>query len=238
MRQKEGVGYYIVLSAMGAAFVSVIALLGAQTGVSISDAERILVGIAFISSALFGISIAFRPGWLGRLARKGVHGADQVEYGESSHPRSRRRFGHHPDCEGFNSHRIRVRNGTYCAGCLGLSMGATAAIILTVLHTVVPYRLSGLSLYVAIFLGLLIVFLNFGEITATVRNPFAHLFSNAALVVGFLLVVLGVFELTGSVVYGLFGILISFLWLDTRIRLSKWRHHRICEDCGEGCKAY
>jgi hypothetical protein len=238
LSQDEGVGYYIGFSTVGAVFILIIALLGGQPGVSISDTERILVGIAFIFCALFGISIAVRPGWLGRLARKGIHGADKAEYGETSDPERRRRLGHHPECEGFNSHRITIRNSTYCAGCLGLSMGAIAAIILTVLHIVVPYRLSGFPLYVLIFIGLTIVFLNYGEIMMSVRNPHVHVVSNTFLVVGFLLVVLGVFELTGSILYGLFGILISFLWLDTRIRLSKWRHHRICEECGADCKAY
>jgi hypothetical protein len=232
------VHFYVVLSAVGALLISIIALLGVETEIPVSSTERIMVGIAFIASALFGISIAVRPGWLGRLARKGVHGADIREAREISEPPGRRRLGHHPDCEGFGSHRIAIRNGTYCAGCLGLSLGAIAAVILTILHTVVPYRLSGLSLYVVFFLGVGIVFSNFGEIMLRMRNPYVHVGSNAFLVIGFLLVALGVFELTGGILYGLFAILISFLWLDTRIRLSKWRHHRICESCGSDCKAY
>jgi hypothetical protein len=232
------VGYYVVLSAVGASFIFIIALLGVETGTPISDTERILVGIAFISSAIFGISIAVRPGWMGRLARKGIHGVDGTESVESPGPERKRRLGHHPDCDAFNSHRIATGKATYCAGCLGLSLGAIAAIILTVLHIVVPYHLSGFYLYVVIFVGLTIVFLSFGEIMMTVRNPHVHVISNTSLVVGFLLVVLGIFELTGSFLYGLFAILISFLWLDTRIRLSKWRHHGICEDCGADCRAY
>lgn len=52
------------------------------------------------------------------------------------------------------------------------------------------------------------------------------------------LITISIGEITGNMVYGIFSVLLCFLWLDTRIRLSKWNHHRTCTFCPETCKYY
>jgi hypothetical protein len=67
---------------------------------------------------------------------------------------------------------------------------------------------------------------------------YARLLSNLVMPFGFFLVAVGLLEATGNAAYGLAGVLISFLWLDTRIRLSRRRHIRTCSSCREACKSY
>jgi hypothetical protein len=43
---------------------------------------------------------------------------------------------------------------------------------------------------------------------------------------------------TGQAVYGLFALLLGYLWTDTRIKLSEKRHARLCSICIESCKCY
>ena len=70
------------------------------------------------------------------------------------------------------------------------------------------------------------------------RTPAGHVTGNVLLVIGFFLVVAGVFGTTKSPLIGAFAVLISFLWLDTRVQLSNWHHAMICRDCKNTCKAY
>jgi hypothetical protein len=37
---------------------------------------------------------------------------------------------------------------------------------------------------------------------------------------------------------GLVGIIICFLWLDTRIQLSRWNHLKTCRRCPKACKSF
>jgi len=103
---------------------------------------------------------------------------------------------------------------------------------------IVSIELQNLVLKILILLGFVFIILNYTEILMPTRNAFVHVISNAFLVMGFFFIVMGVFELTGSVVAGVVGVIISFLWLDTRIQLSKWRHAVICKNCADSCKAY
>jgi hypothetical protein len=62
--------------------------------------------------------------------------------------------------------------------------------------------------------------------------------ANAILPVGFVLVTVGAAESTGKVAIGLLAVLISFLWLETRIHISDWKHAEICRKCGRECRSY
>ncbi len=87
---------------------------------------------------------------------------------------------------------------------------------------------AGLSL-VALVLGTALV----GKV-----HPWASLLLNALLVVGFALVSIGLLEATGELAWALVGVVLSVLWMDTRIQLSRWNHAAVCALCPEGCVAY
>lgn len=93
-------------------------------------------------------------------------------------------------------------------------------------------------LQVLIMLGMVLIALNYIEIVIPARKAHLHLIFNVLLVISFFFIITGIFHLTGSVIYGLFGILISFLWLDTRIQLSNWHHFEVCKNCSETCKVF
>ena len=150
----------------------------------------------------------------------------------------RRRQGHHPDCERFESHTIKIKDKVLCAGCTGLALGSIVSIFLMGVYILLPNEIPPTILHISIMPGMFLIALNYIETVIPTRKTLLHLISNIFLVIGFFFVVIGIFQSAGSVIYGIFGILMSFLWLDTRIRLSSWRHARICEDCGETCKVY
>ncbi len=117
-------------------------------------------------------------------------------------------------------------------------MGATASILLMSLYVAFPVTLPVGALWILLGLGLAFVAAKFVETLLPLQGASSRLVSNGLLVVGFFLVVVGALELTGSVVFGVLGVVVSFLFLDTRIHLSRWRHVAACRDCDEDCKVY
>ena len=145
---------------------------------------------------------------------------------------------HHPVCNKFRSHTIQINGMIHCAGCTGLACGASISILLMCLYFVMPKRIPTFFFFSFIVIGLILIFSNFVQIIFHHKNAKLHLFSNILLVIGFFLIVSGMFQLTGRTIFGILGIMISFLWLDTRILLSKLQHTRLCKDCSNTCKIY
>ncbi|MFQ5911196.1 MAG: hypothetical protein ACE5IJ_10850 [Thermoplasmata archaeon] len=232
MNQERNLAQYVILSAVGASLIIVISWLGASDAVSFDAADKLLVGGAFILSCMFGISIALRPGWVSRSGRRN-HGA--ITRGQTGKGKRR---GHHPDCGGFEAHVIDTKSRSLCAGCTGLAVGSIISILLVTVCISLPARIPPTFLYVLVSLGMFLIAVNFAETVIPVRNAVLHLVSNVFLVISFFFIVIGVFLLTGNAVYGILGIVMSFLWLETRIRLSNWRHAEVCGECSETCKAY
>ena len=131
-----------------------------------------------------------------------------------------------------------MKNKYYCAGCLGLAVGAVMGILFMCLYVVIPLEPPDHLLIGLFCLGLLLVIVNFIDTGRPSRNGWVHLFSNVLLIIGFFLVVMSVFQATSDVGFGLTGIIVSFLWLDTRIQLSRWIHLRTCKKCAKTCKSY
>lgn len=233
MSSRKNAITYLILSAIGATLVIIMAWLGPSNADTIDVSDKLIMGFVFISSCIFGISLAVRPRWLKKYTKRGIHGANN----EKSDKTPRKRQGHHPDCEEFKSHTIRIGDKTYCAGCLGLSLGALVSILLMTLF-IIPSELPKIVLYTFVILGIAIIALNYMEIMLPARNAHAHVISNIFLVIAFFFIVISTFQLTGSVTYGIIGVIISFLWLDTRIQISSWRHAAICKKCSETCKVY
>lgn len=219
---------------MGAGIVIAISWFGSSSVDSPDILGRLLMGGTFVASCLFGISLAFRPGWIKGFTRRGNHSANRGQ----GHGGTRKRRGHHPDCEGFEAHVINRENRTLCAGCTGLAIGSIVSIFLMIVYVFLPATIPPAIPYVLVTLGMIFIAFNFLEIAIPIRNALLHLTANVFLVVSFLFIVIGVFQLTGSTIYGIVGIVISFLWLDTRVQLSKWRHAEVCGNCTKTCKAY
>jgi hypothetical protein len=234
LREEQSVVYYLVLSSIGAAFILATSWLGFHEAPAISTEERMILGGAFIAGAIFGTSFALRPGWTKTLLKRSVHGFKDERAGRSK----RRIRGHHPDCEHFESHTFKRGDRLSCAGCFGLATGSTVAILLMIIYLGFPVELLPFTWYVLLLSGFLMVIGSFIEIVIPTRVALVHVVSNILLVVGFFFVVVASIQLTSNLFFGLLGIMISFLWLDTRIQLSTWRHSIICKECSEQCKVY
>ena len=233
MSRKGELAYYLVVSVIGVCVVMAMTFLGSSEAENLDVSDRLIVGGAFIGSCLLGISLALRPGWIGRAVGRGNGPSEGHGRAET-----RGRRGHHPDCEGFASHIITTGKGALCAGCTGLASGCVMAIVLMIILVFIPARLSPGIPSLFVLLGIILIVVAFGEIALPKRNALLHSALNSLLVTGFFFVVIGVFHSTGDVTSGLLAIVVSFLWLDTRIHLSNWRHAKVCESCSEVCKAY
>jgi uncharacterized membrane protein len=208
---------FVALSAAMAGMVSLAAWLGGSEQIP-TPADRLVVGAAFIIAAILGVSFALRPNWM-RRPRAG----------------HRQRRGHHTNCEHFAGHTVVLAGTPRCAGCTGLALGSTASASLMVAHLIVPWDIPAGAAPLLVPLGFVLVAANFLESGVPRTRASPHVLSNALLVLGFLLVVVGVFEATGSPGLGLLAVLLSFLLVDTRIRLSAWRHEEIRRSCTAAC---
>lgn len=224
----------MILSVLGAVLLLLISIFPPLDAGSVYLTDRLIVGGAFIACCVFGISLAIKPGWIRRLSNKANHGAEITKGVKVK--RSRR--GHHPDCHGFQTHIINTKKKGFCAGCTGLAIGSVSSIIFTAYYIVFWVGIPWIILFLLILLGILLIVFNYMEVVNPYKKSFLHLISNVFLIIGFLLVVIGVFQSTGNIFIGISAVLISFLWLDTRIQLSSWRHTKICKTCKKTCKAY
>ena len=234
MKQKTNVIYYLILSITAAILLLTLAFFNSSNTASVDIYDKLFVGGVFITICLFGISLAIYPGWFKRFTKQEKHSPNKKQTQKTA----RKRKGHHPDCDQFQNHTIRINNKILCAGCLGLSIGAILSIFLMILYIVIEGELSFTTFYFFMFLGLIIIGLVYIEIMLPIRHTIIHVISNAFLVISFLLIVVCIFEITGNKIYGAVSILLSFLWLDTRIQLSYWQHSLICNNCTEQCKMY
>lgn len=234
MKEKHEVTYYILFSIIAVFFLLVLIYFGASNKQPIRFYDKLLIGGLFILSCLFGISLAFSPGWYKKILKPDMSNT----YIKNDKIVLRKRIGHHPDCDSFKNHVIVFGEKFLCTGCLGLAIGSFISISLILIYLVFSYGNSSYVFYFFFFFGLIIIAFNFIEIMSPVRNKYVHIFSNSLIVIGFFLIIIGIFELTGSTAYAIITLIFSFLFLITRIQLSHQRHSLICNLCIKKCKMY
>jgi hypothetical protein len=233
LNQQNNALFSLILSAIGGLFLSVLIV---QTPISPSMpslAERIIISGMFIMLCLLGMSLSLRPNWIKTMLKK-----KEPRKMNQQTAAQRSFIGHHPDCSVFDTHRIKYKKRIWCAGCVGVLIGCGAAIVLMTSATILSSQHPLLNPRALFFLGLLLVGFVFVELLLNNRFPLFHTISNSLFIIAFFFVVEGVVEYTKNGIYGFFTILICFLWLDTRIHLSQWRHNQVCQRCKEPCKMY
>lgn len=152
----------------------------------------------------------------------------QVPHQTPSYPRR----GHHPDCEHYASHILHLHNKIYCAGCLGLRIGAIIGI-----GGSIPL-LFGFSLpHANIFLwtGAGLVVLGILQHKLSYNNSWVHLILNICFVIGPLLQLHALVTLNPSLTIELYLLILIMFWIITRITLSQIEHTRICQICTKPC---
>ncbi|MHA2407872.1 MAG: hypothetical protein ACXACA_05835, partial [Candidatus Ranarchaeia archaeon] len=94
-----------------------------------------IIGSLFITLCILGILAGLFPNQCQRGGPQSPVEEYSQDKGESTKTPIRfSRQGHHPACEHFSSHTLRIRNRVYCAGCTGLVLGALFAISGSVLY--------------------------------------------------------------------------------------------------------
>jgi hypothetical protein len=234
LKKGSTVFIYITLS-IAAAFLLLILAFSSNSNIkTIGIYDRYFVSIFFIISCLIGVSLTIHPGWI----RKSLKGIIKNSTTENIKKTDIKREGHHPNCDKFKNHIFRFKSRVYCTGCLGLAIGCVISIILIIFYNSIYVKISPEIYFYLIIVGMIIVGFVFIEIISNKRNLYIHIISNSFLIIGFLIIIIGITEITGDKIYGIISIIFSFLWLDTRIQLSNWHHGKICSKCCKSCKMY
>ncbi len=234
LKQRSLVVQYILFSIFAAMLLLIVAFFGISNETRLGITDKLFVSVFFIISCLIGISLTIYPGWIRRSLKSQFHNTTNKNIQKTA----RKREGHHPNCDQFKSHTIKIKNKIYCAGCLGIAIGCIISIGLMIIYIPISYNISSDIFPYLIILGFIIIGLVFIEIMLNKRNTYYHIISNSILVVSFLIIIISITELTGNKIYGIISIILSFLWLDTRIQLSNWHHSIICNNCNKSCKMY
>lgn len=140
--------------------------------------------------------------------------------------------GHHPICDGFQGHEFTVSSKTFCASCLGLFIGASAALVTATMRFVFGFTYHPAAAFIGI--GCVVLGLTYAPLLRT-DMPILRSIFNVGLVTGFALL-LAVADEVGGLELDLLVIGICVFWMFTRIQLSNWEHDRICRGCGYGCE--
>lgn len=224
---------YLVLSFIAMVLIITIAGTAPPTPPSLTFFEKLGIATVFIFCCIVGISFTIRPNWFRQTFPK-LNNAEK-----KTSPQVTRQFqGHHPNCAMFQNHIIQWRNKVWCAGCLGLLIGLCSAILFMILYVTFDVTLSKTISFFCLLLGFLALSLVFAEAFYQSHSPVLHVVINSILPLSYLLITIAVGEATGQFVSGLFTLLLCFLWIDTRIHLSKWRHSLLCLQCPESCKMF
>lgn len=156
--------------------------------------------------------------------------------GENTHSTSHRTHdpSHHPDCEGFSGHVIKIRGHRLCAACTGLLLGALIALIGTAFYFFGGGHAEGSGLQI-VLIGAVGIVLGFFQLKF---RSFARLTLNVFFVLGAFLILVGIDEITESLFIDLFLVALIVFWILTRIQLSQWDHQRICSSCESPCEAW
>lgn len=233
MNQTRTLFMYLVLSFIAAILMILLVLMIPSQTFSLSFLDKVRIAIVFILCCSVGISFSIHPNWIRRYFSKGKNEEKNMQF---SKERSFR--GHHPQCLTFQNHTIQRNEKAWCAGCLGLLIGLCVSIVLMLLYIIVDFQLTRMMALLLLVLGLSIIPFVYIEILYRSRHAIVHVFINSLMPVSFFIITIAVGEITVEIIYGLFSILLCFLWLDTRMQLSKSHHRSLCRNCVESCKMF
>ena len=166
MKEKTNIIYYIILSISAEILLLIVCFLNYSSKISIDLSDKLFIGGLFIGSCLFGISIAQYPGWYKRF----IYWKKQSLNKQNVNKTTRRRKGHHPDCEQFFYHTIKTQKKIFCAGCFGLSLGSIISISVMIFYIIINNNISSSIFYLFLYLGIISIDLIFIETFLSIKN--------------------------------------------------------------------
>lgn len=224
---------YLIFSIIGAFFLLILVMNGLTSTSSLQFQEKLWITRSLFLCFLLGISVTIRPNWM-----RYFYHTKKNEKKLLQAPGKRCFQGHHPNCSTFQNHTIHWNGKILCAGCFGHFLGLCISLVITIVFMMIDVQLTKMTVVLLFSAGLLILPFVYIEILHRSTHASLHFFINALLPLSFFSITIAVGEITGDVLYGLFSILLCFLWLDTRVQLSKWRHTQLCTSCTESCKLF
>ncbi len=133
--------------------------------------------------------------------------------------------GHHPMCGEFETHTFTLKGKRYCAGCSGLFLGSTVAILWCLF-----YYLYGFRSPILFWVGVLVVFLALMQLNfLKIDGAPVKFFSNLVLVTGSAMILVGILEFKPSL--SPFFLVLIGLWIYSRTTISATDHDLICSQC-------
>ena len=137
---------------------------------------------------------------------------------------------HHPSCENYITHVLSIGNSKFCATCYGLMVGAIIALISTSL-----YFFGGLSMENPVIIVLIgTIGVTLGLLQSALpkfSNSIIRFFASISFVMGTSLMLISIDSATNSLSIDLFLIILSILWILTKIKLSQRDHRSTCSKC-------
>ncbi len=141
------------------------------------------------------------------------------------------RASHHPDCEAFSRHVVRLKGHARCAACTGLLLGAIVALAGALLYFSGVIQIENAGFLSSV--GVIALLAGFLELRF---SGYVRLGSNFVFVLGAFLCLVGVDQASQSIAIDLFSVVLIVFWIFTRIQLSQWNHSRICDSCHTQCR--
>jgi len=135
--------------------------------------------------------------------------------------------GHHSSCGKFTAHTFQIQARIFCAACAGLLIGGLVALVGSLLYFFFSWNLVENS-FLLVIVGVFGV--GFGFFQLKFRS-LVRLSLNTVFVLGTFFILIGIDEITHSLLIDLFVISLILFWLYTRISLSHWDHENICSNC-------
>ncbi|MEM2930499.1 MAG: hypothetical protein QW797_06535 [Thermoproteota archaeon] len=187
------------------------------------SSRKTLTWIVFNAVCLAGVFASVSPETCSRVF--------PGKTGGSASPR-RRIEGHHPVCEAFSTHVVKIGGHVFCAACTGLFLGGVSAMVFST-----AYFLPGLSLEKSpqpVLIGVLMVMLVF---PGQVAKGFTRVLLNVLFPIGGMLVLIGIDNLFENLFLNVFITALIVFWIIVRTMVSSWSHWRTCSGCKPRCTA-
>jgi hypothetical protein len=187
--------------------------------------RRPLLGTLFSVECILGIFLGIYPSKFSELHDRKAQSAHHILDPDIKY------IGHHPPCGRFSGHILILRNRGLCAGCTGLVIGAVFSILGTIFYFLLdfPFPVDPVWLFILGVIGV-----SFGLLQYQLFNwggSILHMLINIYLVFGVFLLLWAIDILTKNWIIELYLIILSVLWIITRIKLSQVDHRKTCGNC-------
>ena len=139
--------------------------------------------------------------------------------------------GHHPDCNRFKDHTVKLFGSPRCAGCTGLVIGALVSLI-GLISKFSPYLVAGETVFWA---GVLFVSLGIVQHFIDLNNGWVHLSLNISLVIGSWFMFDSITSLRLGFYVQTYFLSVTLFWIWVRIRASQFTHVEVCSMCNDQC---